>query len=137
LTISVVLIRGLAGCAEALPALSPVALFGFGELSPRSAVLFACGEAFPVSGVEVVCANALAPLVSNVTMIANRRKKLAVGAICRNKLTVGPPLKPLASNGLGADRGQNMAAKRVQTGKAGQLRGGGNQSGALLGVKRT
>src|SRR5215469_3042319 len=95
--ISVGLIRGSAACAETL-------------LSVPCVGVFACGEPFPVSGVERVCANTHTPLASNVTASAAKPKKLAVHAIYRNKPATGPLLIPShLDNGLGAERGQNMA----------------------------
>jgi hypothetical protein len=97
-----VLIRGSADCAGALLSLPCGALFACG-----------CGETFPLSGVEPVCAHT--PLASNVKASADKLRKLAVRAICRNKPAIGPPRKThLTSNGLGADRGQNMAGQKVQ-----------------------
>src|SRR5262249_16110483 len=79
--------------------------------------VFACGETFPFSGVEAVCAHT--PLASNVAASADKPRKLAVRAICRNKLAIGHPLlrRHLTSNGLGPDRGQNMSSQKVQNSK--------------------
>ena len=77
-------------------------------MSLACVAVIACGETYSLSVVERVCAHT--PLVSNVTASADKPRKFTVRTKRRNKPAIGLLLSSiLSSNGLGADRGQNMA----------------------------